>query len=224
MYKIVGPKLSQCHKYLILCEIIRHMTIFLVFWVKLPFWPQNWWIIMNVNRFIKLPWTLYSWNKCEKCFQMIYNILCFVINSTKIVPKPIGRFFPDLITQPRDSKMKKKSTVGTRYFNKPYLGRKSESFPRSCREKICLVEFEPMEIFVTYQVCFEESADGTPKVFLIKKESINSFLKNQPIMRKYVFSDSEKPFIMLNWWRHRYDSSILTSKSWLLNPILVDNC
>ena len=38
---------------------------------------------------------------------MICNMLCVDDSSTKMVPEPIGRFFPDQIKKSRDSKLKK---------------------------------------------------------------------------------------------------------------------
>ena len=47
-------------------------------------------------------------------------MLYIKVNFTLTVSEPLGRFFPNLIALPRDSKMKKRKTESIRYWDELY--------------------------------------------------------------------------------------------------------
>ena len=140
--------------------------------------------------------------------------------STSMVSEAIGRFFPDRIAWSRDSKMRK-TRQGPRDISiSNTQNEKAEVFHGWVARTYVWPNFDAWRISGPSHSFLNKWPKDSLAIYNINENRTQEFQNNRPILSTYVFPISDESFWMMIWWRHRYDSSTLTSESGSLNPIM----
>ena len=138
-----------------------------------------------------------------------------------MVSEAIGRFFPDQIAWSRDSKMWKTRQESRDISISNTQNEKVEVFDDQVPRTYVWPNFDAWKISRPSYSFLKNWSKDSLATDNIKENWPLEFKNNRSISRTYVFPISEESFWIMIRWRHRYDSSALTSEKYNSDPAVI---